>query len=64
MVRKAIGSSEHRHLCAVLREARIAAGLSQAEVAEALSVPQSFVSKYERGQRRLDLFELGRWRRR
>jgi len=31
--------------------------MSQAEVAEKLSVPQSYVSKYETGERRLDLVE-------
>ena len=39
-------------------DARLAAGLTQAEVASALGRPQSFVSKYERGERRLDVVEL------
>ena len=55
---KAIGSREHQRLCALLRTHRERAGLLQADVAERLSVPQSFVSKYEAGQRRLDLIEL------
>ena len=37
---------------------RSAAGLSQAEVAHRLQRPQSFVSKYESGERRLDVVEL------
>ncbi len=41
-----------------LREARIKAGLRQEEVAQRLGQPQSFVSKYETGERRLDLAEL------
>ena len=41
-----------------LREARIQAGLRQEEVARRLEQPQSFVSKYETGERRLDLAEL------
>lgn len=42
----------------MLREARIEAGLRQEEVAQQLGKPQSFVSKYETGERRLDLAEL------
>jgi len=38
--------------------AREAAGLTQAQVAERLGKPQSFVSKYERGERRLDFTEF------
>ena len=42
----------------LLVEARQARGLTQSEVAAHLQVPQSFVSKYERGERRLDIVEL------
>lgn len=42
----------------LLVEARHARGLKQSEVASQLYVPQSFVSKYERGERRLDVVEL------
>ncbi|MXX52847.1 MAG: helix-turn-helix transcriptional regulator, partial [Dehalococcoidia bacterium] len=42
----------------LLVEARHARGLTQSEVASRLQVPQSFVSKYERGERRLDIVEL------
>jgi transcriptional regulator with XRE-family HTH domain len=41
-----------------LRETRVQAGLLQEEVARRLGQPQSFVSKYETGERRLDLAEL------
>jgi transcriptional regulator with XRE-family HTH domain len=41
----------------VLIDQRISAGLTQAAVAEKLRKPQSFVSKYERGERRLDFVE-------
>ena len=37
---------------------RLAAGLTQAEVAGRLKRPQSFVSKYETGERRLDVVEF------
>jgi len=39
-------------------EAREDAGLTQVDVARKLGRPQSFVSKYERGERRLDLVEF------
>jgi transcriptional regulator with XRE-family HTH domain len=45
-------------LLALLREFRQERGLRQEDVAAALGVPQSVVSKYESGERRLDLLEL------
>lgn len=44
-----------------LRAARIDAGISQTDLAGALGQPQSFVSKCERGERRLDVIELRSW---
>jgi len=44
----------------ILRDARIAAGLTQAELAQDLGAGQSFVSKYESGERRLDVAEVRR----
>ncbi len=41
-----------------LREARQAAGLTQVKVAAKLGRPQSFVSKCESGERRVDVVEL------
>jgi transcriptional regulator with XRE-family HTH domain len=43
---------------AVLRRLRTDTGLTQVELAERLERPQSYVSKYETGERRLDLIEL------
>jgi transcriptional regulator with XRE-family HTH domain len=45
-------------LLALLRQARLDAGLRQTDVAARLGKPQSFVSNYESGERRLDLLEL------
>lgn len=42
----------------LLRELRKEANLTQAQLAEVLRRPQSFVSKVESGERRLDLVEL------
>jgi len=42
----------------LLRTIRKEAGLSQQELATRLGKPQSFVSKYESGERRLDLIEV------
>ena len=55
---KSIYSVEYQQLCALLRQLRRDAGLTQVEVARQLEVPQSFVSKYETGERRLDVVEL------
>jgi len=41
-----------------LKAARKKAGLTQQSVAETLGRPQSFVAKYERGDRRLDVVEF------
>ncbi|WP_371031294.1 helix-turn-helix domain-containing protein [Pseudoclavibacter sp. JSM 162008] len=46
------------HLGQVLARLRQQAGLSQADVAVSLQRPQSFVSKYEAAQRRVDVPEL------
>jgi transcriptional regulator with XRE-family HTH domain len=57
-VGRTIHSPEQRSLIALLRELRQESGVSQTELAKRLGRPQSFVSKYEAGERRLDLVEL------
>jgi transcriptional regulator with XRE-family HTH domain len=41
-----------------LKQARKASKLTQVQVAQRLNRPQSFVSKYEQGERRLDVIEF------
>lgn len=41
-----------------LKRMRINSGQTQVELASRLKRPQSYVSKYEKGERRLDLIEL------
>jgi transcriptional regulator with XRE-family HTH domain len=55
---KSIFTREQDALQNVLRQLRHAAGLRQEDLARMLDEPQSFVSKYESGERRLDLIEL------
>jgi transcriptional regulator with XRE-family HTH domain len=55
---KSLGSAEHRAFCELLIRARKSAKLNQQQVAERLERPQSFVAKYERGERRLDVVEF------
>lgn len=55
---KSVFTPKYERLRSRLVEARRRAGLTQAELAERIARPQSYVSKYERGERRLDLVEL------
>jgi len=55
---KAHSVSAQEQLQALLRQVRTDAGLTQTDVAQRLEQPQSFVSKYESGERRLDILEL------
>lgn len=55
---KTLSSRHQRALLDTLRQIREAASMRQLDVAQRLGVPQSFVSKYESGERRLDLLEL------
>jgi len=55
---KSIYTAEQEVLQALLKELRLAVGIRQAELAVKLGRPQSYVSKYEGGERRLDVLEL------
>lgn len=45
-------------LAALLRQVRMNANLTQSQLAEKIGQTQSYVSKYENGEQRLDLIEL------
>ena len=51
-------AAQQKQLRALLREMRMSVGLRQIDLAKKLHTPQSFVSKYESGERRLDVIEL------
>lgn len=55
---RSIHTPEHDRLRRLLKEARDERGVTQQELADRLKRPQSFVSKVEMGERRLDLVEL------
>jgi transcriptional regulator with XRE-family HTH domain len=58
MARKSSFTAEYKLFCQLLKTAREKAGLTQADIAKRLSRPQSYVSKYESGERRLDVIEF------
>jgi transcriptional regulator with XRE-family HTH domain len=53
-----VGIDEQAKLRGHFIQARKSAGLTQVGLADRLGRPQSFVSKYERGERRLDVIEF------
>ena len=55
---KTIYTPEQKALTSLLKRLREEAGLTQTEMADRLGNRQSFVSKYESGERRLDLIEV------
>ncbi|MGB6082507.1 MAG: helix-turn-helix transcriptional regulator [Xanthobacteraceae bacterium] len=55
---KTVHSSEQAAFCALMVAARKQAGLTQHELARRLKRPQSFVAKYEGGERRMDVVEF------
>lgn len=55
-----IYSNDYQMVIKALREARIACGITQQEVARAFGRPQSFIAKVESGERRLDVVEFVR----
>jgi len=55
---KSIYTKEYKKILIRLKKARQDAGLKQVEVAKKLNRPQSYISKIERGERRIDVAEL------
>jgi transcriptional regulator with XRE-family HTH domain len=64
MIRRALALSkspftpERAALRALLAETRDAAGISQEKLAKKLGRPQSFIAKYEVGERRIEVTEF------
>ncbi|TNC89297.1 MAG: transcriptional regulator [Alcanivorax sp.] len=50
--------NQRQQFQSLIKELRKSAGLTQIELAQKLDRPQSYVSKYESGERRLDVIEL------
>lgn len=55
---KAIYSKDHKYIVGQLKKARQEAGLEQEQVAKILKKTQSYLSKIESGQRRIDIVAL------
>ena len=58
MAQKSVFTQRYSRFLDAIIAARKSAELTQQELAERLGRPQSYVSKYERGERRLDVLEL------
>jgi len=55
---KSIYTSDYKEILGRLKRARLSNGLIQKMVASKLGKPQSYISKIESGERRLDVAEL------
>jgi transcriptional regulator with XRE-family HTH domain len=55
---KSIYSKEYKNIIEMLKTARLDVGMKQEDVASKLKKPQSYISKIERGERRVDAAEL------
>ncbi|MFO0875119.1 MAG: helix-turn-helix transcriptional regulator [Phycisphaerales bacterium] len=58
MIRESSLRSQRERLRRVLRDARLERGLRQVDLGDRLGEPQSFVSKYECGERELEFVEV------
>lgn len=55
---KSIFTAEYTVFRELLRELRVSKGLTQDQLSARLGMPQSYVSKYETGERRVDMIEV------
>ena len=55
---KSLHTESHERFCNLLIEMREKRKLTQIDLSKKLGRPQSFVSKYENGERRLDVIEF------
>ena len=55
---KTIYSKDHKYTIERLKKARLDAGLGQIKTAKLLGKTQSYISKVESGQRRIDIVQL------
>ena len=60
---KSIRTKEYQSFAQKLRKAREQAGFTQVQVSKKLKRPQSYISKAEAGEQRLDIVELGKFAR-
>ena len=57
-MKKTIYSKDHKYLVEQLKKARRDAGFDQKKVGKILDKSQSYISKIESGQRRIDIVQL------
>ena len=55
---KSIYTNEYKNVVKQLRKARSETNFTQVDIAQKLKKPQSYISKIERGERRVDVAEL------
>lgn len=58
LMNRSVYAKDYKEIIERLKTARIEAGLAQQEVADKLGKPQSYISKIESGERRLDVVEI------
>ncbi|HKR00072.1 MAG TPA: helix-turn-helix transcriptional regulator [Pyrinomonadaceae bacterium] len=57
-MKKRIYMTQRNRMTDLLREVRLEAGVTQVELAARIEKDQAYVSRYESGQRKLDLLEV------